>query len=278
MPFDVTYDRADVEVVPAGLINDWPAQAIRVRLDNYWPAIMMVSSALFYWFVLVKWGFPSTRPTDDAARKRCNTWRNRHNLVLFIFSAISCFSTAAWLFVEGQLFDWKALLCTPVEGTWVRALSIVFVLSKIWEWIDTAFLIWLGTRPPEFLHLYHHATTFWLFCFVINMPGPEKFGLLMNGGVHTLMYSHYWRPWPKSLVPLITLLQIAQLITVNYAWTVSPATCPAAPFADGFEKHPLEFITPYTMVPVYLWFFIVFFVKRFILKKKSTPKDAKKSS
>ena len=66
--------------------------------------------------------------------------------------------------------------------------------------------------PPPSLAADHHATTFWLFCFVMNLPGPEKFGLLMNGGVHTLMYSHYWRQWPKAFVPLITGLQIMQLL------------------------------------------------------------------
>jgi hypothetical protein len=28
-------------------------------------------------------------------------------------------------------------------------------------------------------------------------------------------YSHYWRPWPKALVPVITVLQIVQLATVR---------------------------------------------------------------
>lgn len=30
----------------------------------------------------------------------------------------------------------------------------------------------------------------------------------------TYRYSHYWRPWPKAIVPIITVLQIAQLATV----------------------------------------------------------------
>ena len=116
----------------------------------------------------------------------------------------------------------------------------------------------------QFLHLYHHATTFWLFCFVMNMPGPEKFGLLLNGGVHTLMYSHYWRAWPKALVPLITIAQIFQLGFVTYSWTISPGTCASAPFATAPSELPLAFATPYAMVPVYLYFFLVFFAKRFL--------------
>jgi len=109
------------------------------------------------------------------------------------------------------------------------------------------------------------------------MPAGEKFGLLLNGCVHTLMYWHYWRPWPKPLVPAITLLQIAQLTTVIYAWGASPGACPDASFASAPSLHPLTFNTPYTMAPVYLLFFIVYFVKRFLFPlKKLARSDAKK--
>ena len=116
-----------------------------------------------------------------------------------------------------------------------------------------------------------------LFCFVMTMPGPEKFGLLLNGGVHTAMYSHYWRSWPKPLVPFITFGQICQLAFVTYSWTISPGLCPDAPFADAARAAPISFLTPYALVPVYLWFFLVFFAKRFLglgRKKSSKGKGA----
>lgn len=270
--FDVTYESVDLEVVPARLLGDWPASSIRLQLSGFAPAAIMVATALIYFFVLVPVVFPATKPQGDLAVARCKRSRSVHNLVLFLYSGACCFSTAAWLFHKGELFSWHALLCTPVEGTWLRALSATFTLSKLVEWIDTAFLVWLGRSPPQFLHKYHHATTFWLFCFVMNLPGPEKFGLLMNGGVHTMMYSHYWRPWPKALVPAITVLQITQLAVVTYAWTVSPGECPAERWAKAPEEHVLAFLTPYAMVPVFLWLFVVFFVKRFILQRPKSDK------
>ncbi len=96
------------------------------------------------------------------------------------------------------------------------------------------------------------------------MPGAEKFGLLLNGGVHTMMYSHYWKPWPKSLVPLITIAQICQLSFVTYAWAINPGACATAAFAPAPAELPLAYVTPYAMVPVYLYFFLVFFAKRFL--------------
>mmetsp|Transcript_8347 Transcript_8347/g.13066 ORF Transcript_8347/g.13066 Transcript_8347/m.13066 type:complete len:287 (+) Transcript_8347:253-1113(+) len=265
--FDVTYEEVNIEII----FSPWFAQgkSLRLTLDRYVPTFIMVGS-LFLYCVLYKIVFPKTRPKTAAEIERTLRMRAAHNFSLCVYSAICCIGCTTYLLLDGQLFDWHRLLCTPVESTVLRPLSVTFTLSKLWEWWDTAFIVWLGSRPPEFLHLYHHATTFWLFCFVMNLPGAEKFGMMLNGGVHMLMYSHYWRSWPKALVPAITVLQIAQLAFVTYAYTVNPSECPAAPFTTGPQKHFLEFVTAYGMVPVFLAFFINFFVKRFILGSKSS--------
>jgi hypothetical protein len=147
-------------------------------------------------------------------------------------------------------------------------LNFFFTISKIYEWGDTFFVVWLSPRGANsFLHIYHHATTFWLFLLVSDLPGPLRMGLLLNGFVHTLMYAHYAWPFPKPLVPLITLSQIAQLGAVTYLWTITPASCTR--FASFQETYFWEFLTPYGMVPVYLIFFVHFFIQRFFLKKKT---------
>jgi hypothetical protein len=273
--FDVNYETVDIEVAPEHVFGQG-SPAIRLQLSNYVPAAIMISSFVLYYFILVPIVFPATKPKGEAAIKFRGQLRDFHNFMLFVYSAICCISTAIYLYLDGQLFSWHALMCKPVAGTWLRVLSATFTLSKLVEWIDTAFLIWLGSKPPIFLHKYHHATTFWLFCFVMNFPGPEKFGMLLNGGVHMMMYSHYWRSWPKFLVPIITTLQIVQLATVTYAWTVTPGECPDAPFAKAPEESLMAFLTPYAMVPVFLYFFCVFFVKRFILPKPKKSDDKKK--
>ena len=49
---------------------------------------------------------------------------------------------------------------------------------------------------------------------------------------------------------------------------LSPQTCPNAAFSAAPAAHYFAIITPYFMVPVYLLFFVVFFVKRFLFPKK----------
>mmetsp|Transcript_17929 Transcript_17929/g.25299 ORF Transcript_17929/g.25299 Transcript_17929/m.25299 type:complete len:278 (+) Transcript_17929:74-907(+) len=273
--FDVTYKDVDFEIIPKNALgSDWPSESIRLKLSNYIPGTIMVSSFLLYWFVLVPFIFPATKPKSESSIARCKSFRNIHNLILCVYSGICCFSTFQYMWNNGEFSDTEAFFCTPLEGTRLRPLSVTFTLSKIVEWIDTAFIIWLGRSPPGFLHVYHHATTFWLFCITVNLPASEKCGMLLNGFVHMLMYSHYWRPWPKPLVPFITISQIVQLAFVTYAWSITPGMCPNS-YGDAQTTNRLEFLTPYSMVPVFLWLFVLFFVKRFILKKPKATKSKK---
>jgi hypothetical protein len=62
--------------------------------------------------------------------------------------------------------------------------------------------VWQG-RKLDFLHLYHHATTFALFLIVMNFPGTEKFGMILNGFVHTIMVRGRGRG-PCGDTPLFT--------------------------------------------------------------------------
>ena len=147
----------------------------------------------------------------------------------------------------------------------------VFILSKIWEWGDTAILRWKGLSLGKigFLHIYHHATTFLLFLIITNFPGAEKCGMLLNGFVHTLMYYHYAYRLPKFLRPVITTFQILQLSTVTYLWRDIPKVCEA--YADFPRRHSAEFFIPYALVPVYILFFLKFFFEQYLLpssKKK----------
>ncbi|TPX37517.1 very-long-chain 3-oxoacyl-CoA synthase [Synchytrium microbalum] len=88
-------------------------------------------------------------------------------------------------------------------------------LFKIWEFIDTAFIV-LRKRPLEFLHVYHHsATALMAFMFVVKPQSSLWFYILINLFVHVLMYYYFavtalsikiW--WKKYL----TTMQIIQFV------------------------------------------------------------------
>ena len=230
------------------------------------PIAFALGSSFFYLlmiYVVVPLFKPS--PAGFPAVERVRFF---HNVLLCLFST-ACTVVCLWyLIVNGEAsFLWygdnKPMMCQRADP-WLYNLGLVFTVSKAYEWFDTVFLVLVGSKgATNFLHVYHHATTFWIFLIVQNLPGPMKLGLLLNGGVHALMYAHYAWPFPKKWVPLITISQIAQLIYVTYIWTITPSSCP--PMASFPQEYFYEFITPYFFVPVYIVFFIHFFVKRFLL-------------
>lgn len=196
-----------------------------------------------------------------------NLFKTFHFFLLFLYSGLCCFTTFYYLYNNNEFINFNEFMCKPLPD-WLHFLSLTFIISKIWEWIDTFIDIWRGKTPYQigFLHCYHHATTFFLFLLVENFPSTEKSGMLLNGFVHTLMYYHYAFRLPKFMRPLITFFQIVQLITVTYIWHITPTSCPE--FASFPTNHFYEFILPYGMVPVYAIFFIKFFIETYIIKKK----------
>ncbi|KAG5509403.1 hypothetical protein JKF63_06713 [Porcisia hertigi] len=100
----------------------------------------------------------------------------------------------------------------------VGAFVCLFVLSKIPEMLDTAFLVF-QKKPVIFLHWYHHVTVM-LYCwhaYMYKISGGLVFAS-MNYGVHSIMYLYYficscgYRKLVRPLAPLITFLQIAQMV------------------------------------------------------------------
>lgn len=210
-------------------------------------------------------------------RARARALARAHHAALCVYSAVVCALVAAHLVRSGEAAEFAAwlaaparapaprLVCAPVPA-WLRVVSLSFTLSKLWEWLDTAVLIAEGKSLGKigFLHLYHHATTFGLFSVVSSFPVTEKLGLLLNGGVHTLMYYHFAFRLPKAARPLITLTQIVQLAVVTYAWIYCSSAC------DEYKAYrsasAASWAFPFALVPVYLVLFVKFFVETFLCR------------
>ncbi|KAK7197490.1 fatty acid elongase [Novymonas esmeraldas] len=100
----------------------------------------------------------------------------------------------------------------------VGAFVCFFILSKIPEMLDTAFLVF-QKKPVIFLHWYHHATVM-LYCwhaYAVKISGGLVFAS-MNYGVHSVMYLYFficacgYRKYVRPIAPVITFLQIAQMV------------------------------------------------------------------
>lgn len=256
-------------------IFDIPYANVHLSLSNPIPAVLTFGSVGIY-CCLILFVFPYLSPKCEDGKKAMEKFAKRHFALLFAYSGI-CFSATLYHVIQaGELQNIQGYFCTPLP-TWLRAFSLSFVLSKLWEWVDTGIDIWRGKSLSKigFLHCYHHATTFFLFLLVENFPGTEKSGMLLNGFVHTLMYYHYAFRLPKFFRPFITAAQIVQLITVTYIWHVTPTTC--VEHGDFPKEHVWEFLFPYLFVPVYCIFFVKFFVESYLAKPQSAATGNKKT-
>ena len=244
-----------------------PYSDIRISIVPPWTYAIGIGSCFVY-LLLITTLFPwfKTKFNDSFARI--------HYSLLFFYSLFAFLSALFHIIQTGEIINWSKYLCDPVPA-WLRLVSITFTVSKIWEWFDTAVLISKGQSLSKigFLHIYHHATTFLLFLCVMSFPGSEKSGLLLNGFVHTLMYYHFAFRLPKLLRPVITTLQIIQLLTVTYIWWVVPGQC--LQYKNFPKENFWPYALPFAFVPVYCLFFFKFFIEQYLF---TTEKKGKVSS
>ena len=246
---------------------DVPYTDMTINIYPPWTYLLAFGSCLVYLF-LISTIFPLFKSKFNKS------FATNHYALLFVYSLLTFLAAFIYIIQTQQISNWRDYTCVPMP-TWLRALSITFVASKIWEWFDTAVLISKGHSFSKigFLHIYHHATTFLLFLSIMNLPGGEKSGLLFNGFVHTLMYYHFAFRLPKLLRPVITALQIVQLAWSTYIWHVTPGLCPQ--YRDFPRQNRIEFLLPYILVPVYCLFFLKFFFEQYLCatarKSASSP-------
>jgi hypothetical protein len=222
-----------------------------INLSSPFPLILSLGSSLLYVFLIFcVFPHPKLRAIFLKNKNFFDFFKKIHYVSLCLYSAFACLSAFYHIYSSGELFSLQLFLSNPLPR-WLRMISFTFTASKIWEWLDTAIDIWKGkeVKDLQFLHCYHHATTFALFLQVCNFPGPEKSGMLLNGFVHTIMYYHYAFRLPKFMRPLITGFQIVQLAVVTSFYHITPTY--VSRFANFPKEHLLEFLIPYSLVSLF---------------------------
>lgn len=149
--------------------------------------------------------------------------------------------------------------------------SVMFVLSKYAELVDTLFLV-LRKKPVPFLHWYHHASVLLISIGTIMIHGPTGIIMIvMNFFVHSIMYSYYAiaaisRPprWGK----LVTIFQIVQMLG---GLLMSGGMYIGGKTIENCEVQSTNGFAIAFIYASYLILFVQFFIERyrFSSKKKS---------
>jgi uncharacterized membrane protein len=171
---------------------------------------------------------------------------------------------------DGRFNSWHAMACVTTENIGVYGfMNFVYLVSKIWEWVDTYFLI-LSQKPVITLHWFHHMTTFTMAAFVHNFPvGAYAF---INCIIHTVMYLHYAHPvrWARPFITSGQLIQFVIIIYIHVYGYFNPDTC--------YDMKPVlhEWWFCFTVFFGFFIMFIIFFIEEYITvdKKKSGSKKS----
>lgn len=162
----------------------------------------------------------------------------------------------------------------------VANLLWIFYVSKVWDFMDTIFIV-LGKkwRQLSFLHVYHHTTIFlfyWLNSHV-NYDADIWLTIGLNGFIHTVMYTYYFIcmhtkvPETGKSLPIwwkssLTLLQLIQFVTMM--------TQGASLMTNGCENVSLKVVAAYV---VYILSLFILFAQ-FFVQSYMTPKKKKKAA
>merc|ERR1712127_547254 len=168
--------------------------------------------------------------------------------------------------------------CNPVSkvNPPVANLLWLFYISKVWDFWDTFFIV-IGKkwRQLSFLHVYHHFTIFLFYWLDVNAmyDGDIFLTILLNGFIHTVMYTYYFicmhtkdyktgKSLPIWWKPFLTSLQLVQFITMmtQATYLMFTKTC---------KGHNMKITGVYFVYIMTLFFlFLQFFISSYMTPKK----------
>ena len=233
------------------------------RLDS-WESIAC-HVGLFVLYAIIVEVARKLKPSKPPAW--LNSLKFLHNAAL---SVVSFWMFAVQLYCvlqAGRLSSPFQITCgyVPNEGLY-GIVNFVYLVSKLWEWADTVFLV-LDGKPVIILHYFHHMTTFAMAAFVNEHPVGAF--CMINCLVHTLMYAHYAKP-QRWIRPYLTSMQIVQfliVITIQVCGMLLYfARGPSACFNFGPVLWEALFNT--AIVVGFLLLFVKFFIDNYVTARK----------
>lgn len=150
-----------------------------------------------------------------------------HNLFLFLISVVMLFGVLTNVFKLWQEGGSSAILCDPTGSYRKSKMNFwvyIFYLTKPYEFIDT-FIMIFKKRELNFLHVWHHCTTFLLVWVTqVQEMNIQWISVSANCLVHSFMYYYYFiaslgmQVWWKRYLTLLQIMQFVVTILLNTYW------------------------------------------------------------
>ncbi|KAG8468620.1 hypothetical protein KFE25_013703 [Diacronema lutheri] len=224
----VDREKIGVHMVDQGVITsaEWAAISVDKHMSFFSDAaeftgdhwiIPLVAVALYLVMIVVGPMIMANRPPLPVNGLAC-AW----NWFLAAFSTFGVACTWHCIFTRLRSRGFESTTCGSamfMSQGYVGLAMLLFIYSKLFELIDTFFLI-AKKADVIFLHWYHHVTVL-LYCWhshSVRIPSGIWFAA-MNYFVHAIMYSYFamtqmgprYRKLVRPYARLITTLQISQM-------------------------------------------------------------------
>jgi len=216
-------DWSDPDKALRGVTSDWPLSDFRTAfyIAAAYLAFVVIGSGI------MMAGVPAMDPYP----------------LKFIYN-VSQIMLCSYMTIEGFMIayrnDYTVFPCEPFDSVNppVGKLLWLFYISKVWDFWDTIFIV-LGKkwRQLSFLHVYHHTTIFLFYWLNVNVnyDGDIYLTIVLNGFIHTVMYTYYFVsmhtkvPETGKSLPIwwkssLTSLQLLQFVTMMTQGTILVTT------------------------------------------------------
>lgn len=228
-----------------------------------------------YLYLIYKWG-----PNYMENRKPFNL-----KLVIAaynIFQVVACSYLVMSYISVGFKFSFIGR-CTPklpVENYGQDGYDAVYygwlaMCLRMVEFIETIFFV-LRKKQNQVsaLHVYHHISTFLIvwWSLKLSLSYQEMSIMVLNSIVHIIMYSYYllssyqvFRPLTNRVKPVITIIQLAQLVTMLvHVYAALQPTCDANKFI--YVLHAINLVI---LISLFSNFYIQTYIKKARKAKQS---------
>ncbi|XP_004681066.1 PREDICTED: elongation of very long chain fatty acids protein 3 [Condylura cristata] len=243
-------------------------QDLRPLLEEYW-SVSYLLVVIYLLLIVVGQNYMKGRKGFNL-QKPLILW----SFSLAIFSILGTVRIWGFMGILLHKEGLKQTVCFSIfiQNSIVKFWSTLFLLSKIIELGDTAFII-LRKRPLIFVHWYHHSTVlvYTSFAFKNKVPAGGWF-MTMNLGVHAIMYTYYTLraakvKCPRQFSMFVTSLQVLQMLVgvitsvLTYLWR----------HKQGCHITEEELFWSFILYATYFILFAHFFLQTYI-----KPKDRAK--
>ncbi|EGG24799.1 long chain fatty acid elongase [Cavenderia fasciculata] len=200
-----------------------------------------------------------------------------HNLFLSGLSLVMLLGMMIPLLTNEATQGLEHLVCKPTTAGRTEFWYYIFYLSKVYEFLDTVFLV-LRKKKLIFLHVYHHFITYWLcWANLRENTSVQWADISINCFVHIVMYYYYYKtemgqsPWWKKYITRIQIVQFVYDLTFHSLWRYyhaqSNGGCNGSLRGTAFS----DFV-----ILSFLGLFLQFYFKSYSAKKDKTTNNIKK--